>query len=243
MTNDYFAGHYEARVRPDFEVWLPHEPWGSAEVSAEGLSIAWRFPVVEGFAIRVGLHPVNQDTEGCRFQTNVGFCSGTIAAIEEVAGFGEFFPDGQYRGEHDGLLIHLYAEGLHRMLNGGAIKLARWHPTSGLLGGEHWRDSVECALDILRPLVTDLDGNLETIFAIDELGGGPRPSPVSLFRDPHLLAAEVCVARGEPAAARSYLARGRAEGWLRKSGFPNAAIDARRLRKAELLEAYCDLHH
>ena len=240
MPVSSFASLLQTRISADLTACLSDASWGAGDTDARGEGIEWASAPLDGFSLLLRTHVTSHDARGSRFQTLVGLCSSAISAVEGEAGFAQLF-DGKHRSHRD-LVISLYAEGLHRRLNGGDIQLMRWNSDDGLVHGNHWRASIECCLQRLRPISVQPARRIHDLFEIDELGTD-KPSPVTMHRAPHVLAAEICIALGDVASARSFLRQGREAKWAVKSGFRTPFLVDLSERQGVLLEDYCNNRH
>lgn len=212
----WFEVKAEEDVRGAFEALLPN--WSFVAAHRGSGELRWRLSLSSGFAIELTVHPADARGTGVAFQTKLYLVNSELLALELTASFAGCQPSSPVILNERGILVSIYVEGLVRLLRGGAITLPVWEPNDGLEYPERWRSLVDESIGVFGDLASDIRAVPQKLLDLDLLGGRMSPTPIALFGNPFLLAAEAAVLLGDSGAAAQYVQSGKEHSWSQPGG-------------------------
>lgn len=228
----------EAHVRAGFEQLMPA---GFVFLSSDTKSgeLRWRQPLSNGFAVELTVHPTSVRGDGFAFQTKLYFTCADVVQLERLAGFSACLPGRQEVSQSlssRGILASMYLEGLSRLLHGLPVELLVWHPTHSMDHSDRWQKNLTEGLRLLIGEVPKVRAFPRKLLELQELAQRGSPSPIALFGNAYVLAAEAALLLSDEEAAAEYVRMGRAVSWAIAGKQDLHAIDIAEC-KARRLEA------
>jgi hypothetical protein len=217
-----------SELRHTFEAFLPLDWTFIASHRGSG-ELKWRYTLSAGFSLELVVHPTSARGSGFTFQTNLHLVSSDLVDLESEASFSECLVGPIAALNPRGILVSIYVEGLARLLHGGSINLLVWERRIGLNEPDRWRALVGESLGIFGDLMVDIQSLPKKLLELDLLSSSGSPSPIVLFGNPFVLAAEVAVLLGDSHAAAQYVQSGRDQSWAQQGvasaeGFAQIAV-------------------